>query len=108
MKQQKQVVVFDGEQYDGEWPPEDATGCIAWFSEKLESIPPEYRSAAKIEIDVKGSYVNSCYARIEIYYDRTETDDEENAREAENQRRREAQKAQELRTLAALKAKYES
>lgn len=108
MKQKKRVVVFDGEQYDGGWPPEDARRCVAWFSEKLESIPSKYRATAKIEIDARGGYEDSYYARIKIYYDRPETDDEENTREAETRRQQEVKKEQELRTLAALKAKYES
>ena len=39
-------------------------------------------------------YEDSHYARIEIYYDRPETDDKMAARDAEERRRQEAQKAQ--------------
>lgn len=108
MRKQTRVTVFDKEQYDGEWPPTDATECVAWFAGKLETIPPEYRATAKVEIESVASYEDSHYARIVIRYDRPETDDEMEDREAEELRRQEAQKAQELRTLAALKAKYGS
>lgn len=119
MRKQTRVTVFDKEQYDSEWvfdkeqydsgwPPTDATECVAWFAVKLAEIPAEYRAGAKIYIDSRSSYEDSSYARIEIYYDRPETDDEMAAREAEERRRQEAQKAQEIRTLAALKAKYGS
>ncbi len=108
MRSDKRVVVFKQEQYDGEWPSTDATECVAWFAGKLAEIPEEYRAGAKIEIDSRSGYEDSSYACIEIYYDRPETDDEMTAREAEERRRKEAQTAQELRTLAALKAKYGS
>ena len=109
MRKETRVTIFDKEQYDGgEWPPTDATECVAWFSGKLEAIPAEYRATAKVEIESVASYEDSHYAHIVIYYDRPETDDEMAAREAEELRHQEAQKAQELRTLAALKAKYGS
>ena len=106
MRQQKRVNVFDQERYDGEWPPTDATEFVAWFAGKLGEIPVEYMASAKIKIDTRGSYEDSSYAHIEIYYDRPETNTEMAEREAEELRRKEAQKAQELRTLEALKAKY--
>lgn len=108
MLKQMRVVVFDKEEYDGEWPPTDATECVAWFVGKLDMIPKEYRGAAKIEFDSVGGYEGSHYAHIDISYVRPETDNETKAREAEEQRLQEAQKAHELRTLAALKAKYGS
>ena len=108
MRQLKRVVVFAQGQDDGEWPPTDATEFVAWFAEKIGEIPREYAASTQIEIDIQGHY-DDCYAYIKIYYDRPETDTEMAAREAEELRREEAQKAlkaQELRTLAALKAKY--
>lgn len=46
MKKQIKVEVFNKEEYDGEWPPEDAEEFIAWFVEKVETIPEEYRATA--------------------------------------------------------------
>ena len=99
-------MVFDKEQYDGEWPPKSANEYVAWFSKKITEIPEEYRSSARIEIENVAGYDYGHSIRIEIYYDRPETDAEMNARESEERCRQEAQKAQELQTLAALKAKY--
>ena len=106
MKQQTRVTVFDKEQYDGEWPPEDATECVAWFAGKLEAIPPEHRATAKIVIDSAGGYDGSHYGHIEIYYMRQETDEEMASREKAEQRRQQKQKESDLRMLAELKAKY--
>ena len=106
MRKQKRVTLFNQEQYDGDWPPCNATEFVAWFAEKLGEIPAEYRKAAIIDIGSSACYDCST-ANIEIYYDRHETDDEMTGRETEELRRKEAQKAHELQTLAALKAKYE-
>lgn len=38
MKKIIRVTVFEKERYDGEWPPEDAAGAIAWLSEKIKGI----------------------------------------------------------------------
>ena len=107
MRKQKRVVVFDEEKYDGEWPPTSAPECVAWFTKKLETIPLEYTATATVEIDSVDRYEGTSYAHIVISYNRPETDDEVADREKEELRRQEAQKALELRSLAALKAKYE-
>lgn len=106
MKQIIKITVFDKEQYDGEWPPEDAAGAIAWLSEKVASIPEAFRSAAKIEFDSVGGYEGSHYARIEIAYTRLETDEEESDRMRVEEARQQRQRAAELDTLARLQAKY--
>lgn len=106
MRKQKRVVVFDQEMYDGEWPPENAVECVAWFSRKLAYIPEEHRASAKIEINSVGGYEGDHYPRIQIYYDRPEMDDEMAAREEFERRYQEEQRAKELHTLAMLKAKY--
>ena len=108
MRKQKRVTVFDQEQCDGEWPPSDAAEFVAWFDGKISEIPGEYMSSANIEIDCASGYECTSYARIQIYYDRPETDSEMASREAGELRRKEAQKAKELRTLAELRAKYGS
>lgn len=100
------ITLFDQEQFDVGWPPESLTEHIAWLAEKLESVPAECRHVAKIVIDSMSGYEGEHYGHIVISYERTETDDEEAAREAEEAARRERQRAQELRTLAALQAKY--
>ena len=105
MRKQTRVKVFDR---DGEWPPTYATECVSWFAEKLASIPDEHKAAAKIEFGSESGYEGDHYVRIQIYYVRPETDDEIAAREAEERRRQEEWKDQELRTLAALKEKYGS
>lgn len=106
MKNIIRITVFDKERHDGEWPPEDAAGAIAWLSEKLESIPEAFRSTAKIEFDSVGSYEGSHYARIEITYSRPETDEEETNRMQAEEARQHRQRQEELDTLARLQAKY--
>ncbi len=108
MRKQKRVDVFNKEKYDGAWPPLGATEFVAWFARKLGEIPSEYWASANIEIDSRSVCEGSSYASIEIYYVRPETDEEMAFRESEELFIKEAQKKRELRTLADLKAKYES
>jgi hypothetical protein len=104
MKQEKQISKTI-EQYDGEWPPEDAAGFMAWFQKRLDDVPPEHRATARIDLDSTSRY-DSSYATIEFSYTRMETDEEEAEREQQAAAQAERHRAQELRTLAALQAKY--
>ena len=100
------VDVFKKEQYDGEWPEENAIKFLAWFEEKINSIPKEFKDSAKVELEAVSSYGGCAYASIEIYYYRPETDEEEIARKAKEQNKAELQKQRELRQLEELKRKY--
>ena len=105
MKKKIAVKVFEQEQYDGEWPPENAISAIAWLQEKVDSIPAAFRADAKIEIEGVTSY-DSGYAKITISYTRPETDEEESARENAENFCAEQQRQRELKQLAELQAKY--
>lgn len=104
--QDRRVVLFNAERYDGNWPPEDAAGFLAWFQSIIEEAPDEYRDAVKIELDSVSGYEDSHYASIEVSYLRKETADEVAERLADYRARQQAEQAKELATLAALKAKY--
>lgn len=74
--------------------PEDAAGFMAFFAEKLETIPDEYRHSAKIEVRAETCY-DSAILAVEIYYYRPETEQEvsdrlakQAAKEAQNQARK--------------------
>ena len=100
MKQQK-YIRKTLEQYDSEWPPEDAAGLMAWFQERINEVPLEHQETLRIEL---GSD-NNC-TTIEIIYARMETDEEEAAREQYVAEEAERRRVKELRTLAELQAKY--
>lgn len=106
MKRIVTITVFNKEQYDGEWPPEDAAGAIAWLSEKIESIPEAFRSTARIEFDSAGGYEGAHYARIKVTYNRPETDEEYADRLVAEEARKQRERQFELDTLARLQAKY--
>lgn len=107
MKQQVRVVVFNKERYDGDWPPEVAVDFLRWFQDKVQSIPPEYRDNAKVEIDATGGYEGSYYATIEITYERSETDAEYAARLEGARRATDDRQRQERALYEQLRAKYE-
>ena len=102
----KRIIVFKGEQYDNGFPPTDATECVRWFQEKLEAIPVEYREGARIEIESVGSYEDSHYATVEVYYDRPETPAEEAERMGRDVVLAKQREQQERTLLAKLQAKY--
>ena len=106
MRKNKEITVFEQEQYDGEWPPTGAVECIAWFNSKIEEIPAEFQSTAKVEIEGVGGYEGSSYASITIRYTRPETDSEMESREREECNKVAQQELREKQQLAALKAKY--
>jgi len=62
------VTVFDQEQYDGDWPPQNLAAAIEWLKGKLEQVPPEYRHKAEVEFDSCGGYYDDHYAVIRIGY----------------------------------------
>lgn len=105
MKKTIVVTVFEQEQYDGEWPPENAISAIAWLQEKIDSIPAVFRANAKIEIDGVTCY-DSGYAKITISYTRPETDEEESERQNAENLRAAQQRQRDLKQLAELQAKY--
>jgi hypothetical protein len=99
------VVVFDGEQYHGGWPPSNAIGFLAWLAEKIDSIPAEHRESALIEINSYIEYYSS-QATIKITYSRPITSaeiDAENKKAETVKRNREQEERQQL---ARLQAKY--
>jgi hypothetical protein len=100
----KTITVFDLERYDGEWPPEDAGVCLAWFSAKIASIPAEFRSTARIEFESASGYEGCHYAEIKITYERSETKEEIEARKSEAARRIEENKAFHRAQLARLES----
>lgn len=100
------ITVFDKQQYDAEWPSEDAIEFIAFFQEKLASIPEEFRSSAIIEVDSISGYEGSSYASINIYYYRPETEEEVKVRESKAQNKAELLRQRELKQLEELKRKY--
>jgi len=100
------VEVFKKEQYDGDWPERNAIEFLAWFEEKINSIPEEFRREAKIELEALSSYEESAYVSLEIYYYRPETGDEELVRKSKEQNRIELVKQRELKQLEELKRKY--
>jgi len=105
--QNKTIVIFNKEQYDGEWPEENAVEFINWFSDKVNNIPSEYRDKAIIELDSVLSYESSSYVNIEISYVRPETPEEEkNRMDAKNNSNKILEK-RDRKQLSILKDKYE-
>lgn len=103
-----EVVVLDAEQYDAGFPPAGLKEFQAWLSASVAGIPPEYAASTTISIGGHSGYDSDVYPSVTIAYHRPETNAEMDARLAITREHTERRKAEELRQLAALKAKYEN
>jgi len=74
---QRRVSVFSETGYsaDSLGCPEKLVEFVAWAQDRLNQIPEPFRGSAKIEIEPEREY-DSCALRVEIYYEREETQDE--------------------------------
>lgn len=100
------VTIADQERYDGDWPPEDAKGFLAWFASRLATVPEESRGTVQIEISSSSDYDHHT-ARIEITYSRLETADEVATRLAAFHEEQARRNAAEQQVFEYLKRKYE-
>ena len=89
------------------WPGDLLKGFSDFLLEKISEIPIDFINNAKISIDTKGHYSRN-YPCIKISYERPESDEEMFMREDHDRKMSDFMKENELRTLAQLKAKYET
>jgi hypothetical protein len=106
MRKETTEVVFNKYQYDAAWPPGNATECVAWFAEKVASIPAKYRDTARIDIDSESYCEENHCGHISITFRRPETDEEMAERECRLEQQKRAQEEMERKQLVALKMKY--
>jgi len=85
--------------------PEKPSEFFAFWKEKIQLVPEEYREVALIEIEAEEDYGSAMLAATVSYY-RPETNQEEALREGREKTRVELNKQQELRQLEMLKKKY--
>ena len=105
MKQNIKIVVYDYNSYS-DTIPELASEFLEFWQRKLEQIPAEYKSTAKIELDATSSY-DCGQLLVEMSYLRPETDEEEAVRTRKEDRQRKSLEDLERSQLAKLKAKYD-
>lgn len=87
-------------------PPEKLLEFQKWLEDQIAAIPDEFRDSAVIEIGAEAAYDWPSMTMV-ITYSRPENDEERAAREREEARNAEAQKAHEIALLRKLKAKYD-
>lgn len=105
-RQHVEVTVFNGVQYEGEFPPSDARGFMSWLNTKVAEIPPEFMCTARIEIRSVGGYYGEHSPGLEITYTKPETEEQQSSRLAREKRAIETDEARERDLLAKLEAKY--
>lgn len=99
----KKIVIFKEESsYD---IPEKASEFIAYFQEKIATIPDECLETARIEIEADVAW-DWPQLSVEIYYERDETEEEAIQREQQKANREAQTKSRELAELERIKKKY--
>lgn len=94
-------------EYDGEWPPTEATAFLGWLSAKLAVIPEDRRYTARVELGVMEDY--DCFRpSIDISFSRLETDAEVESRIAAEQAEKRNREARERAEFERLRAKFEN
>ena len=99
------ITHFVAEQYDATFPTGNLLAFRDWLAQQIESIPAEYRDVAKIDIGTDSSY-DTCYATLEIKYQRPETPEETAARERRDADRRREREAADRAQYEALRRKF--
>jgi hypothetical protein len=84
-------------------PPEMLEDFVEWANGLLESVPQEYRSETRVDVE---SEYDSSSVLLQVWYKRMETDEEEAQRERQDEDYAAATRERELRQLAALMDKY--
>jgi hypothetical protein len=63
----KTIVVFDGCEYEKDWPPNDLQGHIAWLQAKLETVPERFRGRVSFSRKIEYEF-GEPYSAIRIWY----------------------------------------
>lgn len=42
------VYIFKGDQHGDDWPPEDSSGFLKWFEDKIREIPEKYKKSGTV------------------------------------------------------------
>lgn len=107
MKQNKttEVVIFSSYEDDTDLIPESLCGFIDFWKSKLNIIPEEYRSAAKIEYCAESDW-DVPYLTVELSYQRPENKEEKMSRIEKENKIRSDIRQRDLQQLAELKEKY--
>jgi len=85
--------------------PSKPTEFLAFWEEKFNEVPEEYRDSTEIEFEADMDY-DSVISSVEIYYYRPETEEEKEEREARETQARMINEARERQQLALLMEKY--
>ena len=101
----KKIVVLNIESYMDGWPPRSIMGFKDWTDSVIERIPEEYRGDAYIDIESYDEY-GSTTEKIEVYYNREETEQEIKDRRAAEERKADEIIRREKNLFEALKQKY--
>jgi len=85
--------------------PSKPTEFLAFWEEKFNEVPEEYRDSTEIEFEADMDYDDS-FCSVKIYYYRPETEEEKEEREARETQKKRHLEALERQQLVFLQKKY--
>jgi len=103
MSNDKKIVVYKDENLSA---PEDADDFLAFFIEKIASIPAEFRASAYIELEADERW-GAAYIGVEISYRRPESEEDIQKRKRLEEEQAAEREKRQLDTYNRLKKIYE-
>jgi len=109
MNRQTKSVVLNCEEALGpewNWMPKKLDELVPWVEKCLELVPEEYRDSAAFEPVSFRDARRDFWLNVKIYYHRPETDEEMEARLADEEAQKLKQQKEERQKLQDLKEKF--
>ena len=100
----KRIIVRDSDRR-GEYPPEKLADFMAWLTLAVSEIPEEFLASAMFTVESSPCY-DSAEHSIEISYKRPFNEEEIQHKKDKEEQILRNRRDEELKTLAALQAKY--
>ncbi|MDI1362539.1 hypothetical protein [Methylotenera sp.] len=107
MKKTRQVTLTDIKPWDDEYPKVNLEGFVAWVTEQWNKLPNDVDNLARNTANIRFLADYEDDVRINITYERLETDKEEADRERHEKRNRVSTDNKEFELYKQLKAKFE-
>ncbi len=108
IRKTKNVVLNCEEEFGAEWNwmPKKLVDLIPWADKYLRLVPEEYRDSAAFEtVSFQDSHRNHCL-NVKVHFHRPETDEEMEARLADEETQKLEQQRSERQMLEDLKEKF--
>ncbi len=109
MSRKTKTVVLECEEEFGpewNWMPKKLVDLVPWVERYLALVPAEYRDSAAFENVSFHDSQRDYWLKVKVHFDRPETDEEMQARLADEEEQKQEQQKAERQKLEELKQKF--